>query len=154
MKSFANCLKPSVNTVNPQSRQTDDPTRRQILRGAFAAGCGLLLPAVLLGCDKKTETGVNGSVPRSPGDTSGADMAPPSNMAPEPTAPMSEAPTTESSAPADSAKASQPSVQYQDQPKGEQKCSGCMHFAAPDACKVVAGPISPEGWCVMWAAPT
>jgi hypothetical protein len=49
------------------------------------------------------------------------------------------------------AKASQASVQYQDQPKGDQQCSGCINFVGPNACRVVEGEISPEGWCNLWA---
>lgn len=42
-------------------------------------------------------------------------------------------------------------VQYQDSPKGSQKCLVCLHFQPPDACAIVEGPISPEGWCVAFA---
>ncbi len=42
-------------------------------------------------------------------------------------------------------------VQYQDTPKDGAKCSGCVNFAAPNACTIVAGEISPEGWCVAYA---
>jgi hypothetical protein len=46
---------------------------------------------------------------------------------------------------------SQASVQYQDQPKGDQKCDGCLHFIAEsNTCKVVEGQISPNGWCILW----
>ena len=152
MKSFAGSRKPSGNRVNPHEIQADDPSRRRVLRGALAVGCGLLVPAALLGCDKKTETDITGSVPPTPGDTSGANMAPLS--APEPDAPTSEVPATESAAPATPAKASQASVQYQNQPKGEQKCSNCIHFVGPNACKVVEGEISPEGWCAIWVKQT
>jgi hypothetical protein len=54
------------------------------------------------------------------------------------------------------AKASKQSMQYQDQPKNGQKCETCMQFvpgSKPDAngtCKVVDGPISPNGWCVAY----
>jgi hypothetical protein len=42
-------------------------------------------------------------------------------------------------------------VQYQQQPKGEQKCSACTHFIADSkTCKLVEGQINPEGWCVLW----
>ncbi|SDB70992.1 high-potential iron-sulfur protein [Belnapia rosea] len=43
-------------------------------------------------------------------------------------------------------------VMYQDQPKDGQKCSTCLHFQAPNACAIVSGNISPEGWCAVWAA--
>jgi hypothetical protein len=44
------------------------------------------------------------------------------------------------------------SVQYQEKPKGEQKCGGCTNFiAASKTCKRVEGPINPDGWCMLWA---
>ncbi|WP_165943243.1 high-potential iron-sulfur protein [Roseicella aquatilis] len=42
-------------------------------------------------------------------------------------------------------------VLYQDKPKDGQKCSNCLHFQPPNACAIVAGEISPEGWCAVWA---
>ncbi len=48
-------------------------------------------------------------------------------------------------------KVEQSVVQYQPNPKDGQKCSGCANFVAPNACKVVQGNISPEGWCVAYA---
>jgi hypothetical protein len=43
-------------------------------------------------------------------------------------------------------------VQYQTQPKGDQKCGGCLHFIAEsNTCKLVEGQISPDGWCILWA---
>ena len=48
------------------------------------------------------------------------------------------------------AKMSQPSVAYQDSPKGDQKCSNCSLFQDPNACTLVDGNISPEGWCKFW----
>ncbi len=47
-------------------------------------------------------------------------------------------------------KLSQVQAQYQDKPKGDQKCANCMHFVAPNSCKVVDGTISPDGWCMLW----
>lgn len=41
---------------------------------------------------------------------------------------------------------------YQDTPKGDKRCDGCSHFAPPSSCKVVAGVISPSGWCKLFAA--
>jgi hypothetical protein len=43
-------------------------------------------------------------------------------------------------------------VQYQDQPKGQQRCSGCTNFEAPSACKVVSGNVNPNGWCLLFKA--
>ena len=48
-------------------------------------------------------------------------------------------------------KVEQSVVQYQTMPKDGAKCSGCVNFVPPNACKVVAGNISPEGWCVAYA---
>jgi hypothetical protein len=42
-------------------------------------------------------------------------------------------------------------VQYQTTPKNNQKCSTCLHFVAPDSCKMVEGKIAPEGWCSLFA---
>ena len=43
-------------------------------------------------------------------------------------------------------------VRYQDQPKGNQRCSGCSHFVQPGACQVVAGSVNPNGWCLLFQA--
>ncbi|MFL5280223.1 MAG: hypothetical protein ACJ8AW_04315 [Rhodopila sp.] len=42
-------------------------------------------------------------------------------------------------------------VQYQDTPKDGNKCSTCVNFEAPAACKIVSGKISPDGWCIAYA---
>lgn len=48
-------------------------------------------------------------------------------------------------------------LKYQSTPKGTQKCSGCALFTpgktASDngTCKVITGPISPNGWCTAFA---
>ena len=36
---------------------------------------------------------------------------------------------------------------YQDAPKGDQSCAACDHFEPPSSCGIVAGQISPHGWC-------
>ena len=103
------------------------PSRRIVLRGALAVGCGLLVPIVLSGCEK----GTNSSSP--------APASPP-------------APSAGSAAPAATKKVSPASVQYQAQPKGEQKCGNCVNFIAEsNTCKLVDGQVSPEGWCSLWA---
>ncbi len=48
-------------------------------------------------------------------------------------------------------KLEQAAVQYQDHPKDGQKCSICVNFIAPNACKLVNGTISPEGYCIAFA---
>ena len=47
-------------------------------------------------------------------------------------------------------KQKQAEVQYQNSPKGADKCSGCALFAPPNACQGVEGEISPEGWCSIY----
>lgn len=48
-------------------------------------------------------------------------------------------------------------VQYQDTPKGNQKCSNCRAFipgptpSAKGHCTIVAGKVSPHGWCSAWS---
>ena len=54
------------------------------------------------------------------------------------------------SQPAQAAKISQSVVKYQDSPKGEQMCSNCKLFTAPNACQTVDGTISPNGWCMIY----
>ena len=48
-------------------------------------------------------------------------------------------------------KLAQTIVQYQETPKDGQKCSDCVNFVAPAACKIVDGKINPQGWCVAFA---
>jgi len=54
------------------------------------------------------------------------------------------------------AKAAKQAMQYQDQPKNGQRCDTCMQFVpgakadGPGTCKVVEGPISPNGWCIAY----
>lgn len=113
-----------------EATQEELPARRAVLRGALAVGCGLWVPIVFSGCDSKQES--------SPGSTApGASPAPAMPAAP--------------AAPTASSKAQPANVQYQSQPKGEQKCSLCQHFIAEsNTCKLVDGPISPDGWCSLW----
>ncbi|WP_323012444.1 MULTISPECIES: high-potential iron-sulfur protein [Pseudomonadota] len=55
-------------------------------------------------------------------------------------------------------KASKAAVKYQDHPDGTSFCANCANFTpgsisgAPGACLVVAGEISPMGWCLAYAA--
>jgi hypothetical protein len=57
-----------------------------------------------------------------------------------------------SGARADASQLQKQDVRYQDQPKGAQRCSGCANFTAPSACKVVAGNVNPNGWCLLYTA--
>ena len=51
-------------------------------------------------------------------------------------------------------KLSQADAKYQDTPKGDQRCDGCMLFQPPSACKVVQGEISLSGWCQLFVKKT
>jgi hypothetical protein len=48
------------------------------------------------------------------------------------------------------AKVPQKAVSYQEKPKDAQRCDGCVNFQAPNACKLVDGQISPQGWCALF----
>ena len=127
-----------MNTTsdNGHSKRLNDrteegvPPRRVVLRNALAVGCGLVLPAILIGCDsKKGESSTAATPVDSP------------NTVADPAA----------SPPAAPAKVTQASVQYQAQPKGVQKCSECTHFIAESgSCVLVEGEISPNAWCLLW----
>jgi hypothetical protein len=54
----------------------------------------------------------------------------------------------------DAEKLAQNIVQYQPTPKGNARCRLCGNFIAPNACKIVTGPIVPQGWCVAFAPKT
>jgi hypothetical protein len=101
------------------------PFRRNVLRGGLAVACSLLIPAALLGCNSKSTEPATSVAPTEPAG-----------------------PTTEG-------KVTQASVQYQAQPKGDSKCSDCLHFTADSSgCKLVEGSISPDGWCSLWSKNT
>jgi hypothetical protein len=57
-----------------------------------------------------------------------------------------------SAAPAEVKKVPKASVHYQTHPNGEKRCGTCVNFiAASNTCKRVEGPVSPNGWCSLWA---
>lgn len=53
--------------------------------------------------------------------------------------------------------ASKSALQYQDHPKGTSACVNCANFIpgkqadAAGHCIIVAGDISPQGWCLAYA---
>jgi hypothetical protein len=49
-------------------------------------------------------------------------------------------------------KMSQSAANYQPTPKGGARCDACALFQKPAACQTVAGVISPQGWCILFAA--
>lgn len=48
-------------------------------------------------------------------------------------------------------KLSQADSGYQNHPNNGQRCELCANWRAPTSCKVVAGVISPTGWCSLYA---
>jgi High potential iron-sulfur protein len=48
-------------------------------------------------------------------------------------------------------KMSQKEAEYQDSPKDIRMCATCTLFEPPNACKLVEGEISPNGWCKAFA---
>lgn len=50
------------------------------------------------------------------------------------------------------AKLPQNQVSYQASPKNGKRCADCVNYQGENTCRVVAGDISPEGWCRLWNA--
>jgi hypothetical protein len=48
-------------------------------------------------------------------------------------------------------KMAQKLVNYRPTPFGKAECDVCSQWQAPDGCKVVQGPLSPKGWCSLYA---
>ena len=63
-------------------------------------------------------------------------------------APLAGAPPAEAQT-----KATQAEAQYQDMPRGGLSCAMCSLFRPPRGCEVVAGDISPQGWCKFFELP-
>ncbi|HUA54748.1 MAG TPA: high-potential iron-sulfur protein [Candidatus Sulfotelmatobacter sp.] len=64
------------------------------------------------------------------------------------TAGLARAAAAQTTAPAKLTKAE---ADYQDSPKDIRMCATCQLFEPPNACKVVAGAVSPNGWCKLFA---
>jgi hypothetical protein len=45
-------------------------------------------------------------------------------------------------------------IGYQATPKGAARCELCVNWQPPNACKLVAGAISPSGWCGLFVRKT
>jgi hypothetical protein len=50
-------------------------------------------------------------------------------------------------------KISREAAEYQNTPKGMFSCAVCTFFIRPRSCKLVAGDISPTGWCKLFDLP-
>jgi hypothetical protein len=50
------------------------------------------------------------------------------------------------------AKSSHKLVHYQESPNGQARCQTCAQFQPGPACRLVADPIVPTGWCLLYAA--
>jgi hypothetical protein len=51
---------------------------------------------------------------------------------------------------ADAIKAPKSAVRYQGGPKGDQSCGLCANFLPPSDCRVVASPVAPGAWCLLF----
>ena len=58
---------------------------------------------------------------------------------------------------ASAGQASKSDFHYQDHPRDGHRCADCAAFIPPPegvqepACKIVSGPISPNGWCMAFS---
>ena len=52
---------------------------------------------------------------------------------------------------AGASKMPQNAVNYQDKPRGNARCDNCTQWQPASSCKLVAGTISPSGWCSVYA---
>ena len=43
-------------------------------------------------------------------------------------------------------------VRYQPTPNGAARCQSCSQYVPKPACKLVNDPITPTGWCLLYAA--
>lgn len=59
--------------------------------------------------------------------------------------------TVSGRASAASKKFSQKQAHYQPIPKSGQRCQTCALWQAPNQCQQVEGPVSPAGWCILYA---
>ncbi|MHB1214065.1 MAG: hypothetical protein ACYCY9_03665 [Thiobacillus sp.] len=111
--------------------------RRRWLRGILAAGCTLAVPA-LAGCGRRTPDVARASPGSLPSTGPAADVI------------VVELPAD--APPADTAgKLTKVQAAYRRLPNGSERCDTCLFFIAGDnACKTVAGDISPRGWCTLW----
>ena len=48
------------------------------------------------------------------------------------------------------AKTTKQAAGYQTSPNGGQSCSTCINFVRRNTCRIVAGNVSPQGWCKIW----
>lgn len=48
-------------------------------------------------------------------------------------------------------KLTQQQAHYQPVPKSGQRCQTCALWQAPTSCQQVDGPVSPAGWCMLFA---
>ncbi len=42
---------------------------------------------------------------------------------------------------------SKSAARYRDSPNRGRRCAGCTHFLKRNRCEIVAGEVSPNGWC-------
>jgi hypothetical protein len=49
-------------------------------------------------------------------------------------------------------KMSQKLANYHNAPHGKLRCDNCVNWQAPSSCKLVQSPISPSGYCQLYAS--
>ena len=47
-------------------------------------------------------------------------------------------------------KMSPKAMSYRPTPNGNQRCDNCANWQPPGSCKLVEGPITPSGWCILY----
>lgn len=118
-----------------------DAQRRKLLRRAITLGTALTVFPVLSACREQEST------TRAPHKQSRP------NQAPNEQSGESESSTANADqSGGEGTKLTKTQAQYQEQPKGDQQCSNCVHFTAESGtCKLVQGSIAPDAWCILWS---
>lgn len=128
-----------------------DRTRRRFLHQALGAGCVLAIPVVLSGCDNVSNPAVTESYDGSDSDDgASADSRDSTDTGSNGSGSQS---TDQATADSQPVKVSQADAAYQGSPKGDQRCSKCVHFLADSgSCRLVEGSIAPDGWCRLYSS--
>ncbi len=119
--------------------ETQNPPRRIFMRQVLLSGCALAAPAFIAACGKNE----GNSAPAK------NESAPAANEQ-NPAGPASNSSAMNAAA---GNKVSKETANYQDHPKGNNDCAGCQYYIAESGtCVLVAGTVSPTGWCTYWAS--
>lgn len=139
----ANCLLLSdqLSFTLEAAMPIHDPKRRLLLNRMITLGTALTVFPVLSACKEQE------SAARTARDQSRQNQTPN-----EPSGESESSTATGDQSGGEGAKMTKAQAQYQEQPKGDQQCSNCVHFMAESGtCKLVQGPIAPDAWCMLWS---